>query len=102
MSTSGTQIFDDADGPYLAWLQEHPEGYVLSRRRGSSDDYLVLHRVSCGKIRNYTLMARPGGFTERRYIKACSDSLSDLRGYARREGGRPDGSFSSKCRSCSP
>jgi hypothetical protein len=47
-------------------------------------------------------MARPGGFTTRGYIKVCSDSLAELQQYARGRGARPDGSFSSKCRSCSP
>jgi hypothetical protein len=47
-------------------------------------------------------MARPGGFTTRGYIKVCSDSLAELQQYARGRGGRPDGSFSAKCRSCSP
>lgn len=102
MSTAGTEIFDDGDGPYLAWLHGHPGGHVLTRRRGRSDDYLVLHRATCERIRTYTRMARPGGFTERRYIKVCSDSLAALQDYARGEGGRPDGSFSSRCRSCSP
>ncbi len=57
---------------------------------------------TCNKIRNYTQMARPGGFTGRGYIKVCSNDLESLHQYARNKGGRPDGSFSSKCRSCSP
>ncbi len=96
------QVFDDDDGPYLAWLREHPDGYVLNRRRGKSDDYLVLHRASCQRVQDYNEMARPGGFTTRGYIKVCSDSLAELQQYARGRGARPDGSFSSKCRSCSP
>ena len=96
------EVFDDRDAPYLDWLQKHPDGYVLNRRRGSSDNYLVLHRTACNKIRNYTQMARPGGFTGRGYIKVCSNDIESLHRYARTKGGRPDGSFSSKCRSCSP
>ncbi len=95
-------IFDDGDAPYLAWLDEHPDGYVLNRRRRSSDDYLVLHRATCWLISQYTRMARPGGFTERHYIKVCTDTLSKLHLYARTRGGRSDGSFSKKCGVCSP
>jgi hypothetical protein len=102
MSTPAFKVFDGHDKLYKAWLQDHPAAYVLNRRRGNSDNYLVLHRASCGKIGNYTQMARPGGFTERSYIKICSDSLDALHVYARGKGGRPDGSFSSKCRLCSP
>lgn len=96
------EVFDDGDGPYLAWLLAHPGGYLLNRRRGKSDGYLVLHRASCRRMRTYTQMARPGGFTERDYIKVCSESLAKLQAYARGPGGRPDGSFSAKCRACCP
>lgn len=81
------EVFDDRDAPYLDWLQSHPDGYVLNRRRGSSDNYLVLHRSACNKIRNYTQMARPGGFTGRGYIKVCSNDIESLHQYARNKGG---------------
>lgn len=96
------QVFDDRDTPYLEWLNQHPDGYVLNRRRGSSIEYLILHRAGCGRIRNYSQMARPGGFTGRGYVKVCSESLELLHQYARTKGGRPDGSFSGRCSSCSP
>ena len=96
------QVFDDRDAPYLEWLHQHPDGYVLNRRRGISDNYLVLHLAVCGKIRNYTQMARPGCFTGRGYIKVCSTKLESLYQYARTNGRRPDGSFSRKCGSCNP
>ncbi|MDR7132830.1 hypothetical protein J2X06_000014 [Lysobacter niastensis] len=97
-----TEVFDDTDAPYLAWLQEHPGGYVLNRRRVGSRNYLVLHRATCYKIRTYTRMAQPEGFTGRDYVKVCSPSIDELHAYARTKGGRTDGSFSGKCRTCSP
>lgn len=96
------EVFDNKDAPYLAWLREHSQGYVLNRRRGKSDRYLVLHRAACRRIRDYTQMARPEGFTGRGYIKVCSDSMEELHHYAVTRGGRADSSFSGKCRSCSP
>lgn len=96
------EVFEDRDGPYLAWLREHPNGFVLNRQRGKSDSYLVLHRAGCRKIQDYNSMARPGGFTARGYIKVCAGTVAELRQYARGKGGRPDGSFSGKCRACSP
>lgn len=73
-----TQDFDNDAGLYLAWLREHPDGYMLNRRRGKSDNYLVLHRAGCQRVQDYNAMARPGGFTARGYIKVCSDSLAEL------------------------
>jgi hypothetical protein len=96
------EVFDDRDEPYLKWLDEHPEGYVLKRRRGKSDSYLVLHSAACRKIRDYNDMAKPDGFTGRSYIKVCAESIDELRRYAMTKGGRPDGSFSGKCSTCNP
>lgn len=96
------EVFDDRDAPYLSWLHEHPGGFVLNRRRGKSDGYLVLHRAGCGKIQSYNIMARPGGFTGRAYIKICADTVAELQQYARSKGGRPDGTFSGHCRICNP
>lgn len=93
--------FDGNDKPYLAWLVVNPNGYVINRRRGKSKTYAVLHRATCRLIRTYNEMARPGGFTERKYIKACSTSIEPLKVYARKMG-RHDGSFSGKCKLCNP
>ncbi len=97
-----TVIFDYSDTAYLDWLHSHPEGYVLNRLRGSSSQYLVLHRATCDKIKKYTKMAKPGGFTERSYIKVCALHVDDLRAYARYKAGRLDGSFSAVCPICKP
>jgi 5-methylcytosine-specific restriction protein A len=96
------EVFDNRDKPYLAWLKSHPSGFVLNRRRGKSDGYLVLHRATCAKIQDYNEMARPGGFTTRGYIKICADTVEELHLYARVRGGRGDGSFSAKCSMCNP
>lgn len=96
------EVFDGGDEPYLTWLRDHPDGYVLNRRRGTSEGYLVLHRSKCRKIQDYNNMARPGGFAGRKYIKVCAKTIAELKEYARTKGGRPDGSFSGKCHTCSP
>ncbi len=96
------QIFDDSDTVYLDWLHSHQEGYVLNRRRGSSSQYIVLHRATCDRIQKYTKMAKPGGFTERDYIKVCAIRVDDLHDYVKSKGGRPDGSFSKECPVCKP
>jgi hypothetical protein len=93
--------FDGNDAQYQIWLRQHHEGFVLNRLRGKSDSYLVLHRATCPTISTYNKMARPGGFTERKYIKVCATSIEPLKAYARTIG-RSDGSFSGKCSRCNP
>lgn len=92
------ELFDRDDRPYLRWLLEHPDGYVLNRRRGKSDDYLVLHLAGCPMIGNAAGRAS-GGFTQRGYVKVCSTDLRTLRDHAV-AAGRPDGSFSAQCARC--
>ena len=92
-------VFDSNDDAYQAWLVAHPRGYVLNVRRNLAPSYMVLHRTSCYTIRNYHERSKPGGFTERGYIKVCADELADLRAWVRRHG-RPDGSFSKECSRC--
>jgi hypothetical protein len=94
-------VFDGDDGGYHAWLAANPHGYVVNTGRGMSSSYMVLHRASCLTIGEYNETAREGGFTERAYIKVCSESIPDLRDWVRQHG-RADGSFSSECGRCNP
>jgi hypothetical protein len=94
-------VFDSGDGPYLTWLGAHPTGYVLNTERSYSPGYMVLHRASCPSISVLIAPARPGGFTERDYVKVCSDNVADLSAWVRLNG-RPNGSFSKRCPRCDP
>jgi hypothetical protein len=87
------------DAAYFRWLKETPNGFVLNLRRGSSSDYIVLHRASCRTISNRSQEA--GAYTEREYRKICAETVDTLRIAARCEG-RADGSFSNECSACSP
>jgi hypothetical protein len=88
--------FKDDDIAYLRWLNMHPDGYVVNTTRNKSPDYMVLHRASCQSISQYSSIAKPGGFTERGYIKVCADQLNSLKSWVRRSG-CPNGTFSSEC-----
>lgn len=92
------EIFDGNDSHYLTWLSDHLNGYVLNRRRGKSDNYLVLHRATCRLISEDD-GKEPGGFTQRGYVKVCSTDLQSLSVYAISIG-RLDGSFSGQCARC--
>lgn len=72
------QIFDSDDRVYQDWLIKHPKGFVANSVRSGQSKYFVVHRAACLKVAQYTHMARPGGYTERRYIKIASDSLPAL------------------------
>jgi hypothetical protein len=90
--------FAEDDEGYLAWVSDHPEGFVLNVRRKSDPSYVVLHRASCGSISGKQVR---GAFTHRNYRKVCADSIMALRAAAQREG-RKDGSFSRECGLCRP
>jgi len=101
MPESTVQEFAEDDASYQAWLRRHPAGYIINTPRSKPANYMVLHRASCSTIGDYNKMARPGGFTEREYIKICATDLAGLRAWVRQHG-RPDGSFSSICSLCKP
>ena len=93
-------VFDGNDLAYQQWLAENPTGYVLNSWRAISPSYMVLHRSSCSSVRPDAGVTKPGGFTERRYIKVCATKLSELQQWVRNHG-RADGSFSINCSKCS-
>jgi serine/threonine-protein kinase len=86
------------DEAYLRWLDENPGGYVVNTHRSVNPNYMVLHRATCGMIKS-TQGIPTGGYTERGYIKICSPVVEGLQSWVRQHG-RPDGSFSSACKTC--
>jgi hypothetical protein len=79
------RMFIDEDAEYLAWVERHPEGFVVNADRTPRAEELVLHRGSCFTIRN---PKKPkGAWTHRDYIKVCSEDLAELERWARDETG---------------
>jgi hypothetical protein len=93
--------FDDGDKKYQEWAEAHPHGFVINTNRGVNRKYLWLHRATCRLIRDYKRVARPGGYTERAYIKICSEDLEALRQWAKQHGDPKDG-FTQRCKICLP
>jgi len=81
---------------YMKWISKNPFGFVINTTRSMSTDYMVLHRAMCQSISIPTHAAGTGGFTERQYIKICSNDIKELKEWVK-EHGRTDGRFSSKC-----
>ena len=53
------EVFDDRDVPYLTWLHEHPNGFVLNRRRGKSNGYLFCIVLGVARLRTTTTWLAP-------------------------------------------
>jgi hypothetical protein len=71
------------DGGYLAWLRDHPNGYVLNCEPNPKPSYLMLHRATCGTI---TGAPSSGGSWTVAYQKVCSDSHGELDRWAAQVG----------------
>jgi hypothetical protein len=94
-AVAGVQEFSGNDREYQEWVASHPRGFVVNTAQGISPEYMALHNASCGHVSNFN-SRRPGAFTERDYMKACSTDLDRLRQWAKAHG-RADGSFTGKC-----
>ena len=93
--------FIEDEERYLQWVINNLSGYVINTTRSMSPKYMVLHKADCYSIREPAKSAKPGGFTERNYIKICSVDIESLRKWVRKHG-RADGSFSRECHFCRP
>ena len=84
--------FVDDDEGYLAWLREHPRGYVVNAERRPRSEYLVLHRATC-----HTISGKAGSWTKT-YTKVCAKTVADLDAWAHTE----TGGYPSRCGFCPP
>ena len=77
-------VFDNGDAPYLKWLKENPEGYVLNTRRSRDSQFAMIHRATCPHITRPDIIAADG-FTGHNDIKVCASTVDELvtfvRGY---------------------
>lgn len=64
------------DKAYLDWLIANPNGFVINSRK-NFDGYHVVHKSTCGTI-SKPKKAEPGEFTERGYIKSCTNNLKEV------------------------
>ncbi len=70
-------VFDSSDAPYLRWLQEHPNGYVLNTRGGKGSRFAMVHRAACPHISRQDIM-EADAFTGRLDIKVGATSIDGL------------------------
>jgi hypothetical protein len=96
-TTASITLFEPDDAKYLKWVNEHPEGFILTSNKSLYPKFTVIHKSTCDKIKILKAPAKPGGFTERDYIKVYSTNLTDLNTWVLQK--RVNGS-SRKCSLC--
>lgn len=96
-----TVLFDDDDEQFLRWTADNPNGFVANMRRRYDPSYVVLHRASCSRLtRRASPETSPGGFTERFFIKVCSETVADLDSFIAGQWKMDSPVFSKKCSFC--
>src|SRR3954469_15286129 len=89
------QEFRDDDAGYLAWLDTHPNGFVLNIGRSHHATAARVHHASCRTISG----ANPrGGLWTGPYVKVCAEHLAELEQWAIDQVGEPI----RRCGSCQP
>jgi hypothetical protein len=74
------EFMDDDDG-YIAWLSEHPDGFVLNCEWPPRPSYLTLHRATC-----WTISRASGSNWTVNYQKVCADTFEEIDAWAGRIG----------------
>lgn len=72
--------FRDDDDGYLAWIADHPDGYVINIVRGHTPAGARIHRAGCWTVSRVGL--RGASWTEGQYVKICANRLADLEHWA--------------------
>lgn len=90
------RLFKDDEAGYVAWLQKHPDGYVLNAHRTPVASYLSLHKAGCHTISD---LSRYGddAYTGRRFVKVCGETVADLLDWIKAAGYKR---FSGFCKAC--
>lgn len=70
---------DTGDEPYLKWMNDNRNGFVLNAGCGEGSRDSVLHLPLCSSITEYKKGQTKGAFTSHTYIKVCSNNSEDLR-----------------------
>ena len=68
------RFVEDDDG-FMAWANDHPNGFVLNVERNPKAGYLILHTATCAQI--IDRRTAPGRRTYD-YIKVCAEAKADL------------------------
>lgn len=73
---------NEGDVPYLNWLKNNPDGFVLQTRKKPDPEYMNLHSAKCKMISKPTNSTKSSPFTAEGFIKICSMTASELFQYS--------------------
>jgi hypothetical protein len=93
------EFFQNKETEYQNWIASNPHGYVLTTTKDISISYMSLHRATCRTISQYMSNMANGAFTEKNYMKICSNNYGDLTDWIETQGGT---GFTKLCSKCSP
>jgi 5-methylcytosine-specific restriction protein A len=82
----------------MEWLSTNPLGFVLNTEKTVGTKYMFFHRAACRHI-SEAKAAQPDAYTGNKYIKVCSDNLSNLIEWTSSNRTMADGHF---CKDCNP
>ncbi len=91
------QTFDSDDTPFLEWMQRNPQGFVINPERRFASRYTMYHRAGCHHISTYGAGHPEGGFTQRQYIKVCTNNLQELLTWRAQHRSRADDIYCQTC-----
>ncbi|MCC7366026.1 MAG: hypothetical protein IT303_16800 [Dehalococcoidia bacterium] len=66
--------FQNDEERYLAWLRDHPRGFVLNTNKSHTPATMRIHRASCQYINGEF----GSNFTTNDYYKVCADDTDEL------------------------
>lgn len=94
------QIFDNDDNAYLEWMDKNPSSFVVNTHRRKNSGNFWLHKSKCHHISTTATLAE-GAYTQRDFIKICSDDLNELRIWFEKNNSKFEGHFTA-CKTCKP
>lgn len=93
--------FRHDDQGYLKWIAQNSEGYVLNLGVPPNRNYLMLHKATCGDIRNPSSLRGPAQFTGGKYAKLCALNHEAITNWVK-ENVPGTISFTHLCQRCGP
>jgi hypothetical protein len=87
--------FCDDDAGYLAWLANHPDGYVINLARNRRPTDALTHHAGCRTISGQ--IPRGHAWTKS-YVKVCAEHLAKFEQWATDTFGQPI----THCKTCCP
>ncbi len=95
------EVFNYGDTPFLEWMNDNPNGFVINTESRAASRLAFLHQSKCPHIAGLAVGHRSDAFTRYEYIKVCSNDEIELLVWIFEN--RPNAKgFSNLCKTCVP